>query len=235
MVDNGFQFCLVTNECTTAKRLLAKKLNSFGYHCISPDKIVSPAPAACQYIIDHQLKPRLHVWDGVNEDFELALKKQETNLAPANCLVIGDVMSKLSRDFMDESLEIMLNCPDTPQIISLGAGRYYKDSGKLRVDTGAYVAAFEYCLGVKAINLGKPAPEFFNQALKVVGGTPEETIMIGDDIVSDVGGAQAMGMRGFLVRTGKYKPSDETERGVTADDVFDNLQDAVNRLLTNKQ
>lgn len=29
--------------------------------------------------------------------------------------------------------------------------------------------------------------------------------MIGDDIVSDVGGAQACGMKGVLVRTGKYR------------------------------
>ena len=29
--------------------------------------------------------------------------------------------------------------------------------------------------------------------------------MIGDDIVSDVGGAQACGIRGVQVRTGKYR------------------------------
>jgi phospholysine phosphohistidine inorganic pyrophosphate phosphatase len=29
--------------------------------------------------------------------------------------------------------------------------------------------------------------------------------MIGDDIMSDVGGAQACGMRGVQVRTGKYR------------------------------
>jgi len=29
--------------------------------------------------------------------------------------------------------------------------------------------------------------------------------MIGDDIVSDVGGAQACGIRGIQVRTGKYR------------------------------
>lgn len=29
--------------------------------------------------------------------------------------------------------------------------------------------------------------------------------MIGDDIVSDVGGAQAVGMKGLQVRTGKYR------------------------------
>jgi len=29
--------------------------------------------------------------------------------------------------------------------------------------------------------------------------------MVGDDIVSDVGGAQACGIRGVQVRTGKYR------------------------------
>jgi len=29
--------------------------------------------------------------------------------------------------------------------------------------------------------------------------------MIGDDIISDVGGAQACGIRGIQVRTGKYR------------------------------
>ena len=29
--------------------------------------------------------------------------------------------------------------------------------------------------------------------------------MIGDDVVSDVGGAQACGIAGVLVRTGKYR------------------------------
>ena len=32
-----------------------------------------------------------------------------------------------------------------------------------------------------------------------------QTIMIGDDVVSDVGGAQSCGLGGVLVRTGKYR------------------------------
>lgn len=144
-------------------------------------------------------------------------------------------MEKISRDYVDQSLELMLNCPEKVSIVSLGAGRYYKDAGRLRMDTGAYVSAFEYALGVKAVQFGKPTEEFFREALDTVGGSPEETIMIGDDIVSDVGGAQKLGMRGFLVRTGKYKKSDETERGVKADYVFDNLLQAINAVIEAKQ
>lgn len=235
MVDYGFNFCLVTNECTTAKHKLAEKLNNFGFDSVTPDKLVSPAPVACRYLEQHNLRPRLHVVDTVLEDFQPILDKQrKMNLAP-NCLVVGDVMDKLSRDFMDESLELMLNSPEKPCIISLGAGRYYRDAGRLRMDTGAYVAAFEFCLDAKAFNVGKPTEAFFKDALNVVGGSIDETVMIGDDIVSDVGGAQKLGMRGFLVRTGKYKKSDETDRGVTADHVFDNLAAAINNIIASQQ
>lgn len=231
LINHGFRFLLVTNECTTAKPELAKKLNRLGYDSVDSNKIISPAPVACNYLIEHNLVPRLHVWDGVLQDFGPALEKMKESKRKCNCLVVGDVMDKMSRDFMDESLELMLNCEDKPTIVSLGAGRYYKDAGRLRMDTGAYVSAFEFCLGVQAINVGKPSGEFFGEALRVVGGTPDDTIMIGDDIVSDVGGAQKLGMRGFLVRTGKYKKLDETERGVVADHVFDNLSQAMDKII----
>lgn len=210
-------------------------LNDFGFDCVTPERLISPAPVACQYLETHNLRPRLHVSDGVIEEFRSVLDKQSNLNLPPNCLVVGDLMNKLSRDFMDESLELMLNSPEKPQIISLGSGRYYRDNGRLRVDTGAYVVAFEFCLGVKAINVGKPNEKFFRNALDVFGGTVEDTIMIGDDIVSDIGGAQKLGMRGFLVRTGKYKKSDETDFGVKADFVFNNLKDAIDTIINKQQ
>lgn len=33
----------------------------------------------------------------------------------------------------------------------------------------------------------------------------EQALMIGDDLVNDVGGAQQVGMKGLQVRTGKYR------------------------------
>ena len=41
--------------------------------------------------------------------------------------------------------------------------------------------------------------------MKALGLAAEEVVMVGDDVVSDVGGAQKAGVRGVLVRTGKYR------------------------------
>ena len=55
--------------------------------------------------------------------------------------------------------------------------------------------------------------------------------MVGDEIVSDVGVAQAAGIRGVQVRTGKFRPSDENHPLVKPDLVVDNLKGLVDALL----
>lgn len=51
--------------------------------------------------------------------------------------------------------------------------------------------------------------------------------MIGDDVVSDIGGSQACGIRGILVRTGKYTPEDEKRDGITPFAIMDDFMAAV--------
>lgn len=55
--------------------------------------------------------------------------------------------------------------------------------------------------------------------------------MIGDDIESDVGGAQACGLRGVLVKTGKFRPGDENRPRVKPDSIAINLYQAVEMVL----
>uniref|UniRef100_A0A671LLN1 Phospholysine phosphohistidine inorganic pyrophosphate phosphatase-like n=1 Tax=Sinocyclocheilus anshuiensis TaxID=1608454 RepID=A0A671LLN1_9TELE len=59
-----------------------------------------------------------------------------------------------------------------------------------------------------------------------------QVVMIGDDLLNDVGGAQRCGMKGLQVRTGKYRPSDEQHPSVRADAYVDDLAAAVNAILT---
>jgi ribonucleotide monophosphatase NagD (HAD superfamily) len=47
--------------------------------------------------------------------------------------------------------------------------------------------------------------------------------MIGDDILTDVGGAQKMGMSGILVKTGKYREEMAKSLEVKPDLVLDSI------------
>jgi ribonucleotide monophosphatase NagD (HAD superfamily) len=49
--------------------------------------------------------------------------------------------------------------------------------------------------------------------------------MVGDDIVNDILGAQAAGLTGILVRTGKYRAGDEARDDGRPDHVLESVAD----------
>ncbi|EPQ16810.1 Phospholysine phosphohistidine inorganic pyrophosphate phosphatase [Myotis brandtii] len=117
---------------------------------------------------------------------------------------------------MNRAFQVLMGLAD-PVLISLGKGRYYKETSGLMLDVGGYMKALEYACGVEAEVVGKPSPEFFRSALRELGVEAHQAVMIGDDIVGDVGGAQ--------------RPSDEHHPEVKADGYVDNLAEAVDLLL----
>ncbi|XP_073859129.1 phospholysine phosphohistidine inorganic pyrophosphate phosphatase isoform X9 [Macaca fascicularis] len=105
---------------------------------------------------------------------------------------------------MNNAFQVLMEL-ENPVLISLGKGRYYKETSGLMLDVGPYMKALEYACGIKAEVVGKPSPEFFKSALQAIGVEAHQAVMIGDDIVGDVGGAQRCGMRALQVRTGKFR------------------------------
>jgi ribonucleotide monophosphatase NagD (HAD superfamily) len=78
-------------------------------------------------------------------------------------------------------------------------------SDGLSLSAGPFVSALEFATGKTAVVMGKPSPSFFDLALRDMGLTPGEAVMIGDDVLTDIGGAHVIGMDGILVRTGKFR------------------------------
>jgi len=79
--------------------------------------------------------------------------------------------------------------------------------------------------GDEARIIGKPSREFFQLGLKSLGLPAEQVAMVGDDIDSDVGGGQAAGLTGVLVKTGKYRADYAEESSVDPDAVLDSIAD----------
>jgi ribonucleotide monophosphatase NagD (HAD superfamily) len=86
---------------------------------------------------------------------------------------------------------------------------FWRTDAGLQLDSGAFLLGLEQAADTEAVVLGKPAAEFFAAALRSLDVTAAETMMVGDDVESDVLGAQAHGLTGVLVRTGKFRPDAE--------------------------
>jgi ribonucleotide monophosphatase NagD (HAD superfamily) len=61
--------------------------------------------------------------------------------------------------------------------------------------------------------------------LKILGADPARTVVVGDDLDVDVGGGMALGMKGVLVRTGKFRQEDLTRSPGHPEAVIDSLAD----------
>jgi ribonucleotide monophosphatase NagD (HAD superfamily) len=72
---------------------------------------------------------------------------------------------------------------------------------------------------------GKPAEAYFASALAQIGIPADRAAMVGDDVENDVLGAQAAGLTGVLVRTGKFRPEDVERAGGVPDVEIDSIAD----------
>jgi HAD superfamily hydrolase (TIGR01458 family) len=97
------------------------------------------------------------------------------------------------------------------ELYCLHKNRWWQTSRGPLLDSGAFVAGLEYAADVEATVLGKPSPAYFEAAVAALDAEPELTWMVGDDLDSDIAGAQRFGLKTVLVRTGKFRP-DQLER-----------------------
>ena len=70
---------------------------------------------------------------------------------------------------------------------------------------GAFRLGLEAAIGVTATVVGKPARLLCDAALADLEIAAEDALLVGDDIDADVRGAQALGVTGALVRSGKFR------------------------------
>ena len=148
---------------------------------------------------------------------------------PYDSVVLGDAVEGFSYANINEAFRVLMKTGG--DLYTLGKGKYYKEDGELTLDVGPFAAALEFATEKEAIVVGKPSQEFFGSALRDMGVEAEDAVMVGDDVVSDVGGAQAAGIRGVLVRTGKFRPQDERHPRVKPDRIVDNLEQIVREIL----
>ena len=79
--------------------------------------------------------------------------------------------------------------------------------GRGEPDAAAVVAAIEACTGVRCeVNLGKPDPVMLRTALAVLGLEPQDCVMVGDRLYTDVAMAVDAGIDSALVLTGESTP-----------------------------
>jgi HAD superfamily hydrolase (TIGR01458 family) len=111
------------------------------------------------------------------------------------------------------------------ELYCLHKNRWWQTKHGPRLDAGAFVAGLEYASDTLATVLGKPSSAYFAAALDALDADARLAWMVGDDVESDIRGAQLHGMRTVLVRTGKFRPDTFDRSGVRPDVLLSSLSD----------
>ena len=217
----GIPHRFVTNTSARTRAQLAKKLNRFGI-AATEDDILTPALAAADWLREHAQGPvALFVKESTWSEFSgLSILPQDTECG-ASYVVIGDLEEGWNFRTLNRAFRLLHSNPEAA-MIALGMTRYWLGETGMQLDVAPFVAALEHATGRQPMVFGKPGAPFFHAAAARLGVPLEEVLMVGDDIETDVGGAQHAGLKGALVRTGKFRPAD-LARGVTPDAILDSI------------
>jgi HAD superfamily hydrolase (TIGR01458 family) len=206
--EDGHRLRFVTNNTTRARATLAEELREIGID-LEDGELQTTAVAAAHALAGkrvlaltmHAVVDDLHGIELVGEDAQAVLIGGADETLETNVVFS---YTNLARAFHELEAGAELYC--------LHKNRWWQTRRGPLLDAGAFVAGLEYAADIEATVLGKPSPAYFAAAVEALDADPEMAWMVGDDIESDIAGAQRFGLRTVLVRTGKFRP-DTVERG----------------------
>ena len=219
--EAGLPVRFLTNTTRTPHGALLAKLEKMGL-AVGLEQLFTPAQAARRLIAEESLRSHLLVRPELEDDFA-GIKRG------SDALVVGDAGDGFSYAALNAAFRVL---DKGARFLALANNRSFREAdGELSLDAGPFVAALAFASRREPVVLGKPSADFFRAALASMGCEPGEAAMIGDDVEDDVGGAQALGIAGVLVRTGKYAPGDEARIDPPPIHVAEDLGAAIGWLL----
>jgi len=221
--ERGVPFLFATNTTRLSRRGLRERLSRLGLEA-DPDRIHTGLMAARAWLLERGHRRVLPLLaEPAREDLSDLELVQER----ADAVLIGDLGSEWSYELLERAFrELMAGA----SLVAINRNRYWQTEDGLSLDAGPFVVALEYAASTTATVLGKPSRAFYEAAASRLGLPPAEIAMIGDDLEGDVEGAQKTGLRGVLVRTGKFRERD-LAGSVRPDAVLDSIAE-VSRLFT---
>ncbi len=193
-------FLFLTNNATRTPEEYVHRLGEMGIR-IHVERVFTSALATASYARAHFPPPRQALIVGGNgirvamqeAGYSLIEKEKEAEL------VISSLDTQLTYARLTEAtLAIRRGAP----WLQTNPDRTFPSERGIVPGAGAIQAFLEAATEQTPIVIGKPQPDIFHQALQILGAQPEETVMLGDRLETDILGAHRAGLKTICVLTG---------------------------------
>ena len=185
---------------------------------VGPDEIVTAARLTAEFV--RRRYPDAAVWVLNHGDIRPDLAGLTLTDEHPDVIVIGGAGAEFTHRALSRVVALML---DGIPVVAMHSGLTWATADGLRIDTGVYLPGLAAAGNERIEVVGKPAPTGFRTCAELMRLEPAEVLMVGDDLHSDVLAAQAVGMTGVLVRTGKFRPAVLAAAGDKPDRVINSI------------
>ena len=222
-------FCVTNNATSTVDEYL-DKLRNYDVE-LSSDQILTSAEATAEYLEDHiQKGSSVYVIgeEGLKETIArhgFGISDQPETDHPSAVVVGLDFNITYKKIYLAANL-----IREGTLFIGTNPDKTFPMPGGVAPGAGSIISPVEAASGTVPVIIGKPEKYLFQLAMARSGSGPEETLMIGDRLETDILGAQHAGIRTALVLTGiasledaeNWKPRPDMI-GETVLDILENL------------
>ncbi len=196
--ERGKKLLVLTNNSTDSVATVHQRLHEFDIR-IKKEEILTSGLLTAEYLEKRHGKVSYFLIG--EKGLESEMKEhghRRTEGSDADFVVIG-LDRGLTYEKLDHAARVVRK---GASIVATHAARLYMYKTGPAVATGPIVRAVEYATGRRATVIGKPSPLMFRMALGRAGCGVRETVMIGDQVETDLVGAYRAGIDSILVKTG---------------------------------
>ena len=217
---NKIPFRFLTNTTTKTTAHINEKLQAFGINV--PENVIFSALSAAKKFIER--KKYKNVFLMLPHKANSAFRQNFDETKNIDAVLIGDMGELFTYELLNRAFTYLLQGAD---LIAAHKNKYWKDAEKLKLDAGGFVTLLEYAADTQAFLIGKPNADFFKSAIDDMNLKPQDVLMVGDDIMSDIVGAQNCGVKTAHVKTGKFRTTDLKNKYVKPDYVIDSIRNII--------
>ncbi|WP_229106262.1 TIGR01457 family HAD-type hydrolase [Paenibacillus sp. 1001270B_150601_E10] len=239
--DWNIPYLFVTNNSSRTAQDVADLLNGMDIPA-RPQDVLTTAQAAAQYIKRKYGNKRVYMIG--EKGLEQALNDEEiewtNNLEEAYGEDIGVVVQGIDRSFSYAKLEAASSAVRRGAVfIATNPDLMLPSDRGLSPGSGSLSRAIEAVSGIQALYIGKPEPIIMEIALERLQCSPQDAVVIGDNMMTDMRAGARAGCQTALVLTGvttsvnlaSYKASSGVEPTVVCNNLAE-MKDWIYKELT---